>query len=129
MMKNQLLNNAHSKQLVLAKNAKISLPINNGFNFVRFDDISHFYSDKNYSFVHFIDRSSFLVAMPLKELEKKLSQLRFYRNHHQILVNLDHIKRFEKGDGGVIILSNGVQLPISRNKKMEFLEMIKQGII
>jgi len=63
----------------------------------------------------------------LGHLENKLPESWFIRVHHQYLINIQHILRYEKGDGGNITLINGVIIPVSRYKKAEFLKIMLHG--
>jgi two-component system LytT family response regulator len=50
----------------------------------------------------------------------------FYRVHKSYLINLSHITRFEKQEGGYIILTNGVKVPVSSRKREELLQMFEK---
>ncbi len=41
------------------------------------------------------------------------------------IVNTRHILRYEKGDGGSLILVDRTQLPVSRERKKMFLNWVK----
>ena len=42
------------------------------------------------------------------------------------LVNLKEIEKYVKADGGYVIMSDGSQVYVSRNKKDELLKMLLQ---
>ncbi len=42
-----------------------------------------------------------------------------------VLVNLKHIVAYEKTDGGILQLSNGDKVPISRRRKEDVQKMLK----
>jgi two-component system LytT family response regulator len=50
----------------------------------------------------------------------------FVRIHKSYLVNLLHIKEYVRGEGGSVILTNGVELEVARRKKEEFLDNMKK---
>jgi len=50
----------------------------------------------------------------------------FLRIHKSYLVNLNYITKYEKGGDLKVILTNGVQLPVSVRKKEQFLNAILQ---
>jgi two-component system LytT family response regulator len=45
--------------------------------------------------------------------------------HRSHLINLKHIKRFDKLDGGYVIMSNGDQVPVSSGGRERLLELFK----
>jgi len=48
----------------------------------------------------------------------------FFRVHNSHIVNLAHIKKYVKGDGGYVIMSDNSVVDVSRRKKEEFLQML-----
>ena len=44
----------------------------------------------------------------------------FFRTHRQYLINKNHIKRYIKGDGSILVMTNDGNVPIARNRKDEF---------
>jgi two-component system LytT family response regulator len=51
----------------------------------------------------------------------------FLRIHRTFLINLQHVVEYHRGEGGVIIMSNGAEVEVSRRKKELFLSRIKGG--
>jgi two-component system, LytTR family, response regulator len=50
----------------------------------------------------------------------------FFRAHKSYLVNLKHIDRYIRGDGGEIVMQDGTMISLSRNKKDEFLQLFEK---
>ena len=48
----------------------------------------------------------------------------FFRVHNSFLVNLQYAIRYNKGEGGSLVLNNDITIPVSRNKKEELLKLI-----
>ncbi|HEY6957138.1 MAG TPA: LytTR family DNA-binding domain-containing protein, partial [Flavisolibacter sp.] len=51
----------------------------------------------------------------------------FFRIHKSFLINLAHVREYLRGDGGTVIMSNNMELEVSRRKKDQFLAKIKQS--
>jgi len=81
-------------------------------------------SDSCYTTAHTIEGEHIMVAKTLKEYEEILSDCGFYRVHKSHLINLVHIKRFEKQDGGVIVLTNDLRIPVASRKREEMLGLL-----
>jgi two-component system LytT family response regulator len=65
-----------------------------------------------------------LVSKNLKGYEQLLSNYGFFRSHHAHLVNLHYLKRFSKADGGMLILRDGSELPVSSRRKAMLMEVL-----
>ena len=67
-----------------------------------------------------------LVYRTLKEIEGLLKNKGFFRVHNSYIVNLYYMDRYIKGDGGDIIMSDGSSIPVSRNRKQDFMDRIER---
>lgn len=104
----------------------LPLEVPKGISFVSYDDILFFEADAMYTKVHMKDDSIELVSKPLKHFTDQLyGNEFFYKCHRSYLINLRHIKQFLKHDGGYLIMSNGENIPVAKNKKEEFLKCIQ----
>ncbi|AXG71434.1 transcriptional regulatory protein YehT [Kordia sp. SMS9] len=106
---------------------KIALEIPKGIIFVSHDEIVLFEADGMYTKVHLENRTTELICKPLKHFVAQLHQLPiFYKPHRSYLVNLKHIKELSKRDGQHLIMSNNKTIPISKDKRDEFMLVIKE---
>jgi two-component system LytT family response regulator len=69
-------------------------------------------------------REKIMTSKNLKEYEDLLSEHHFFRVHHSWLINLHEIKKYVRGDGGYVIMSDGENIDVSKRKKDEFLKKI-----
>ena len=104
-------------------NKKIALPEQDGLVFVYIKDIIRCYSEGSYTRIILKDKK-ILVSRTIGELDELLtgSDERFFRVHRSHLINLSHIKRYVKGDGGYAVMDDGSEVEISRRKRNEFIE-------
>ncbi len=108
------------------KTTKIVLDVPNGFMFVSPDDVIALIADGMYTTVYLKDKSKTVIAKPIRHFIERLEQHKyFYRPHRSYYINLKYIKEFSKKDGATIVLENGMSIPIARDKKEEFLYIIK----
>ncbi len=103
---------------------KIALPTQEGFEFIKQEDIIRCESDSNYTTVVLESEKNIVVSRTLKDVESMLDPDSFVRVHHSHLINLRHIRKYHKGSGGVIVMDNGNNVSVSRSKKSEFLDRI-----
>jgi two-component system LytT family response regulator len=48
------------------------------------------------------------------------------RVHNSHLINLNHVKKYTKGEGGIITMVDGSEVDVSRRKKNEFLKRLSE---
>lgn len=103
------------------KKNKLALPVEGKIAMLEYDSILYCESDGNYTKIHLSTQKTIMVSRTLKDIESMLPQPIFMRIHHSYVVNINHIKEYIRGEGGEVLLSNGDQLMVSRNKKEELL--------
>ncbi len=117
-------NNAAIESLILnaiQKNKKISIPSQEGILWVDLDDIIRLEAESNYTHVHIKGKKKMMIAKTLKSFEEQLSNTMFCRIHSAHLINLNEIEKYIKGDGGIVVLKDGANIPVSRANKTELL--------
>jgi two-component system LytT family response regulator len=80
--------------------------------------------ERNYSFVHLINKRKKLCAKILKEFEEVLSDKGFFRCHRSYLINRLHIEKL--AHRYQVICSDQSEVPISRRKADSFGEWYRQ---
>lgn len=83
-------------------------------------------SDNSYTTIHTSEGDKILVSKTLKDYDDMLAECGFYRVHKSHLINLLHIKRFERTDGGYIVLTNDVKIPVASRKRDELLQLFEK---
>lgn len=103
---------------------RIAVPTGDGLEFLPIKNILRLESSSNYSKIFLTDGKNMVVTRLLKDFESLLEPYQFYRVHHSHLVNLRHIKKYIRGDGGQVIMHNGDVIDVARRKKEEFLKLL-----
>jgi two-component system LytT family response regulator len=103
---------------------KIALPTLNGLQVVSLKDIVRCQAEANYTIFFFGLAKKMVVTKSLKEFEDLLVDYDFIRVHNSHLINLNHIVKYTKGEGGVVAMSDGSEVDVSRRKKEEFLQRL-----
>lgn len=105
--------------------SKITLPTGHAYEIVFIKDIVRCEANDNYTNVYLAGGKKFLVSGTLKHYEELLPEKDFMRAHHSHLINISHMLRFLKEDGGYAVMSDGSKVEISRRKKDDFLKRLK----
>ncbi len=114
------------KYPTFSNETKICLPTAEGFDIILAQDIMYCCADSNYTFVHLQDALPLCVSKTLAEIEEILPFPQFFRIHKSHLINLNHLKKYLKNQGGIAVMSDGKELDISRRKKVQFIEHIRE---
>lgn len=85
--------------------------------FIRTAGIVRCESSNNYTAIFLSDGEKLTSSRPIFEYEDLLKDYGFFRCHQSHLVNKRFVKSWVKEDGGYLLLDNGDQVPVSRNKK------------
>jgi two-component system LytT family response regulator len=85
--------------------------------FVKTGGIIRCESSNNYSTFFLQGDEELLVCKPIYEFEEILKDYGIIRCHQSHLVNKKFIKSWKKEYGDFLLLFNGTEVPVSRNKK------------
>ena len=107
----------------LEKLKKIVLKTAESIHIVNVQQIIRCQADVNYTTFFLEGGETLLVSKPLKEYDELLSGAGFFRTHQSHLVNLEHILRYDKTDGGFLILDDKSMAPVSTRKKDELFRI------
>lgn len=117
----QLVQNLRSPQNQITK---IALPSTDGLIFVKIAEIIYCEASSNYTKLFLNNGREYIVSRTLREYDELLSDYNFYRVHNSFLINLNEIKKYVRGDGGYVIMSNEATVDVSKRKKEGFLKKL-----
>ncbi len=127
---NKISNENSSKNYNLLKEQKnqpvpekIALPVENGYEFLKINDIIKCQAESNYTKFYLVNGKSLLICHTLKSYEALLSDFNFCRVHNSFLINMFHVSKYIKGKGGYAIMSDNSEVEISIRKKEQFLHL------
>ncbi|SHE96701.1 two component transcriptional regulator, LytTR family [Arenibacter palladensis] len=106
------------------KFTKIALRSSEGIDFVEANQLLHVEANHVYSNFYLVNGKKIMVSKPLGDFEPLLESCNFFRVHKSHMVNLDHIKKYVKGKGGYLILTDGSHVDVSIRKKEELLKRL-----
>ena len=104
--------------------SRLALHASEGISIVKIEDIIRCESSINYTHFVLVDGSKVLVTKTLKEYDELLCNHAFVRVHKSHLVNLNYIKKYIKGEGGWVIMTDDSKIEVSRRKKESLLQIL-----
>lgn len=100
---------------------KIAVPWMDGLIFMPVNEIIRFEAKAGYSHIFARDQRKFLCSKTIKEYEDLLPEDIFYRIHNSHVINLNYIRKYHKGRGGIIEMEDGAMIEVASRRKDEFL--------
>jgi two-component system LytT family response regulator len=96
---------------------KLCISSQKGFQVVELKNILYCESNNSYTNFNLQQKQIICSSKVIQEYEEILSDAGFVRIHKSYLLNLLHVKEYQRGEGGMVILSDGQQVEVSRRKK------------
>lgn len=109
------------------KPTKLVVPTSHGFEIILLNEISHLTADNNYTTFHLINGARKVVSKTLKHYEDLLKDTGFFRCHQSHMIQINQIKSYNKGEGGIVYLQSGAQIDVSRRKKEELIQLVNHN--
>jgi len=103
----------------------MAIPTQDGYEILKTNEVVLLEAEGSYTKVILKVGDTLLVSRNLKDFERMLPVRKFARIHHSYIVNVDYIKKYQKGDGGIVTMSNGKSLAVSRANKTKLLSLIR----
>ena len=96
---------------------------------VRTEEVDWIGADGVYARIH-VGGSSYLIRMPMHELETRLDSRRFVRIHRSAIVNMDRVRELHEIDRGeyAVLLADGTKLKLSRSRRAQFESRLGQSL-
>ena len=98
---------------------RIALATQDEVLFVKVSNIIRLQAEANYTKVYLETEEPVLLSGNIGHFEKILNDQRFYRSHQSHLINMKHVKKFVKKEGGYFVMADKSQVPVSRLKREE----------
>jgi two-component system, LytTR family, response regulator len=105
---------------------RLCVPTQKGFTVLKLEDIVYCEAQRSYTIFRLLNNKSVIISRPLFDYERLLSDTVFIRVHKSFLINMLHVKEYIRGEGGTVIMTNGMEIEVSRRKKEVFMTRIKE---
>ena len=106
---------------------RLALSTAEGVYFVNRANIMRVEAMSNYSTFYLQDRKKIIVSKTLKEYEGMLQDGHFLRVNRSVIVNLDYVEKYRKGDGGTLEMNDGSEIEVSPSRKDALIQIMFTG--
>ncbi|PPK88527.1 LytTR family two component transcriptional regulator [Neolewinella xylanilytica] len=96
-----------------------------GYHFIRIPDIIRFEAEDNYTHIYMADGQRITASKTIKMYEDMLAPHNFYRVHKRHVINMNYMKKFVKGEGGYLIMDDGMRIEVSRRRRSAFMSQLR----
>jgi two-component system LytT family response regulator len=103
---------------------RLALPTAEGVYLIDKANIVRVEAMSNYSTFYLNDHKKIVVSKTLKEYENVLTEAFFLRINRSVIVNLDYIVKYRKGDGGTLEMSDGTEIEVSASRKEALVDKL-----
>lgn len=100
---------------------KIVLPMMDGFEVIQVGDVVRCEANDNFTDFVLQDGRKLLICRTLKFYEGLLEEFDFLRVHKSHLINIQHVRKYLKGKGGQVVMSDNSVVDVSPSKKEELM--------
>jgi two-component system LytT family response regulator len=109
---------------------KFAVSNSDGTHIIQYSKLLYCTAHSNYTAIHQDGNNKIIISKTLKEMELLLeNQPSFFRIHQSNIVNLDKIKKIIRNENTItLIMSDNAELTVSRSKKEELLERLKNTV-
>ncbi|MEM8525996.1 MAG: LytTR family DNA-binding domain-containing protein [Bacteroidota bacterium] len=114
-----LLNSLQKKEI-----NRITISTSEGLFFLELQEIVRLESFRSYTTFFMSNGDKVTLAKTIKEFENVLPIGEFFRVHQSHIVNVKYINQISKKDGGYVITNDGEEIPISRRKKADLIDLL-----
>ncbi|MEL6865254.1 MAG: LytTR family DNA-binding domain-containing protein [Bacteroidota bacterium] len=105
---------------------RIAIPQSFGKEYLLQEEILYIHAAGSYCQVYLTNNRVKTLSRPLRYMADKLEGNTFIRPHRSYLVNVQHIQRWDKTDGGLLVLSDKTRIPVSRQGRKVLHQYLKQ---
>lgn len=127
-MHNLMISKVQVQNLHFFNNGKmqdtIAISSQEGLHFVKIDEIMYLEASSNYTYIVMNNKIKHLASKTMQTFEEVLEDNSiFFRAHKSYIINLKFIKQYIRGEGGELIMQDGKNIPLSRARKQDFLNL------
>ena len=105
---------------------KIVLRTSDSLHLTDISEIIYCKSDNSYTTFFLENNKKIIVSKGIKNFDKLLSEYGFFRPHQSFLVNMQHVIKLDKTDGGFLILKNNTEIPVSSRRKAKLIQILEK---
>lgn len=110
------------------KKQVLTIPTQEGLEFIDLDELVRCSALKNYTLFYLRSGKKIISSKNMGEYENALQQHDLFRVHHSHIVNIREIRKYIKGRGGCVLMSDGEAIEVAQRRKTEFFSFLEERL-
>lgn len=106
------------------RSSKLAIRTCDEISLVKCKNILFCEANGRYTYIHFVDRKSLLVAKSLRTIEEKLPTELFFRVHKSVILNIEFINSISSRRNSIILQGMSREFTVSRRRKKELIKIL-----
>ncbi len=120
---NTLRSNLNGEQIT----HRLALPTSDGYVFIAISDIICLEANGSYTNVFLANKDkSLLISKKMYVLDEMMAHPYLFKPHRSYLINMEHVQQYVRKEGGYIVMSNQMEIPLTQSRRNEFMEAVKK---
>lgn len=100
-----------------APKERLALPTNEGHEIIEISQVVRCMADTSYTHFLLSNGQKLVICRTLKEVSQVLEPNGFVRVHHSHLINPAYLKKIVRQEGGYLLLTDNVPVPVTKQKR------------
>lgn len=113
------------KNINPSEKRRLVLKTQESVHVVELDQVIRCEADRNYTSFYLTENRKILVSKTLKEYELLLASHNFLRVQQSHLININYVDRYDKKNGGAVVMKDGSEIPLSPAKRDLFFQRLE----
>ena len=105
-----------------APKERLALPTNEGHEIIETNQVVRCMADTSYTHFFLSNGQKIIICRTLKEVSQVLEPNGFIRVHHSHLINPAYLKKIVRQEGGYLLLTDNVPVPVTKQKRDWLIE-------
>ncbi len=101
------------------------IPDNNGYNYLKINEIIRFEADGRYTHVHIDGTKKITATKTIGDYSYLINDKVFFRAHKSHIINLKFVEILVTTKGLYIVMKDGSNVPLARERKASFVKAME----
>jgi len=103
---------------------KMAVPTMNGLSFIYLSNVRRLEARGSCTTIFLDSGESIVTTRSIKEYEDLLPATIFYRVHNSHIINVNKVRKYQKGRGGYLLMEDGTPIEVAQRRREDFLQIL-----